>query len=327
MKHMYELIIIGAGPIGMYAASLASMRKLHTCVLESLPQVGGQLQTFYPEKPIYDIPGFPSIRADAFVEKLHDQLNRYLARTPIQTQTKVTHIETVTHGFRLHTVNGLTYEAQTVLLTTGAGSLTPRRMDVEIDDERIHYQLQTLASYRGLRVVILGGGDTALDYGVQLLPYASKISVVHRRDMFRGMDGTLEQLKGNVQFYVPYAVDHVTTSIKNLTLDINQLVTNQNMLLETDRIIVAYGFQADTSLVQAWQLDHDRGKIRVNTSMQTSREHIWAAGNNVTYEGKAHTIATGFGEVNTALESILKTLRPGKAIVYSSNLNDDILPK
>jgi ferredoxin/flavodoxin---NADP+ reductase len=324
---MKDLIIIGAGPVGMYAASLAGMRQLNTCVLESLPQVGGQLQTFYPEKPIYDIPGFPSIRADAFVGRLNEQLNRYKPDIPVLTQTKVTHIETITDGFRLHTLSGQLYETKTVLLTTGAGSLTPRRMDVAIQDTRIHYQLDGLESYRGLRVVILGGGDTALDYALQLIPYAASISLIHRRDMFRGMDGTLEQLKGHVHVHIPYSVVDVTTSTKALTLHTDHLVTNQHLLLETDRILVAYGFEADTSLIQAWELDHDRGKIRVNTSMQTSRLRVWAAGNNVTYEGKAHTIATGFGEVNTALESILKLLRPGKAIVYSSNLGMDRLTK
>jgi thioredoxin reductase (NADPH) len=237
------------------------------------------------------------------------------------TQTQVTRMDTLPDGFRLLTRGGLTYETKTVLLTTGAGSLTPRRLDIELDDPRIHYQLQSLASYRGQRVVILGGGDTALDYGVQLLPYAASISIVHRRDMFRGMDGTVAQLKANVMVHVPYTVSNLTTSLESLSLHLDHCMTHQGLVLDADTILVAYGFQADTSIVQAWQLEHDRGKIRVNTSMQTSRPLLWAAGNNVTYEGKAHTIATGFGEVNTAVESILKTLRPGKAIVYSSNLN------
>lgn len=321
---MIDLLIVGAGPTGIYAGILAGMRQLHTVILESLPSIGGQLNTFYPEKNIYDIPGFTSIRADAFITRLDNQLKAYQDHVSVKVNVHVQAIETIEEGFNVITSTGETFRSKTILLTSGAGSLSPRRLNPSLDLDDIEYQLSSIDTYKHQTVAVLGGGDSALDYCAQLYPVAKHVHLIHRRPLVRGLDRTFASLQGHVSMHMPINVDAIQRD-EQFTLHLSSPEGKQTSL-RVDRIVVAYGFQADTLTLQAWNVALEKGKIKVSRSMLTSLDRIWACGNNVTYEGKVHTIASGFGEANQALDAIVKTLRPGKAVVYSSNLDLQLSP-
>lgn len=320
MNVMKDLIIVGAGPIGLYAATLAGMRHINTLVLESLPTLGGQLSSFYPEKKIYDIPGFSEIRADEFVDRLQTQLRQYSSHTSILNNARVNTLSSIPNGFQIETFDGQSFECRTVLLTSGAGSLFPRRLEAQIDLDGIDYQIRSLESYRNKSVAVLGGGDSALDYCLQLTSISNRVHLIHRRDTIRGLDGTFSSIMGKVNLHMPSNIVSIIKKDHQFLIELNTPSKPLNEFVQVDYLLVAYGFMADTVALSTWDIALEKGKIVVDRMMRTSRPQVWASGNNVHYEGKSHTIACGFGEAIQAMESILKYLKPGKTVPYSSNL-------
>ena len=320
---MKECVIIGAGPAGLYAAFLAGLRQIDAMVVESLDHVGGQLMTLYPEKYIYDIPGFPHIRADAFIEQLYRQYEPYAQTVPLFKSEKLLRIEAIKSGYRLYFSSGQHVDTHTILLTSGAGSFTPRQLP-GIDPMMVSHSLQPLASYQGQDVIICGGGDTALDYAQQLLTVAASVHLVHRRELVRGLDTTFTSIQDKVNLSLGYEVVSLIKDNHQLTMTIASAVDEK--MIHAHAVIVCYGFIADIQVLKHWQLTLDAGKIVVDQSMQTSLKNVYASGGNVTYQGKAYTIASGFGEVNTAMDHLLKRLRPGKFMPYSSQLKPKTVP-
>ncbi len=316
---MNDLIIVGAGPAGLYAAYLAGLRQLKTIVLEALPQVGGQLSAFYPDKPIYDIPGFASIEAQAFIDQLQHQFNRFSSTIPIETNARVVAIKDVEGGYDVVT-STKTYQTRYVLFTTGAGSLTPRRLPQLPTHPRVHYTVQSIHDYVDQRLLILGGGDTALDWTTQLQSKTHHLTLSHRRDEFRGLDSSLDALASHVTVRIPYIIQQVSPQEDKLLVTFEHTQTKESIHDTYDHLFVAYGFEADTAQWENLPLERKQQKLAVNTMMETSLNGVYGAGHAVMYPGKTNTIATAFGEANTAVDAITHRLRPGKAIPFSSFL-------
>ena len=314
-----DLIIIGAGPAGIYAAYLAGLRQLKTVVLESLANVGGQLQTYYPEKPIYDIPATKSIQASTFIEQLKAQYQTFEQEVPIHTKSKVQTIVKTDKGYQVTTTSGKVFETQTILLCSGAGSLTPRKLE-GIEDERILYAIDNPKAYQGKNVAVLGGGDSALDWANELALAGAQVTLIHRRDEFRALETMVSKFTLRGQMKVPYEITSIENNDLTLTLHLKNNVDQSTFTWQGDYLLVCYGFVADTGLLNSWGIDTFQGKAKVNSNMECSLSNVFGVGNAVTYEGKAHTIASAFGEVNTAIESIHHRLRPGKKLMYSSFL-------
>lgn len=316
---MLDLIIIGAGPSGLYAGYLAGLRELKGCVLESLPKAGGQLKTYYPEKPIYDIPGIPSIQADTFIDHLIQQYQPMVPNVPLHLQTQIVSLTRGEGFFNAVDQRGQTFQTQTVLLATGAGSLQPRKLE-GYEHPRIVYTPGDLARYRGQKVAVLGGGDSALDWANALLGAGADVSLIHRRDEFRAMASLVRQFQQRGTLLVPYEVKSIDFSPSRLNLHLVNALTAEAIARTFDYVLVCYGFVSDTSLLQRWGLETFQGKAKVKSTMETSVPGIYAVGNAVTYDGKAHTIASAFGEVNTAIEAIHHRLHPNQKLLYSSFL-------
>jgi len=318
---MQDLLIIGAGPAGLYAAFQAGLRGVKATVVDSLPLQGGLLTTFYPDKPIYDIPGFVSIRADHFIETLMAQLAPFSKQISIQYNEKITALKPFENGYAITSEKGQVYHAKFVVVASGTGSLLPRQFqDVQPQvAPHVHYSIKDLSIFKGKRVALMGGGDSAFDWGNTLLPIAQSVTIIHRRQEFRALQHSIDQfkLKGSIQ--TPFEVTSIQKE-SDLFMQLKHVETQLHQTVHVDEIVVCYGFTAALGTYQTWGLVAKQDGIVVNSKMETNLANVFAVGNASTYDGKAKTIATAFGEVASVMELINLRLFPGKKIVYSSFL-------
>ena len=325
---MNDVIFIGAGPVGLYGAYLAGLRGLKGIVLESLPMVGGQLTTLYPEKSIYDLPGFVDIKASTFIDQLYTQYARFKDVFPIHVSTSVSSLTREIDGsYQVHTLDGKRFHTRFVVFTSGIGLMTPKRLeDTFAPHPRIQYQLDDVNSYKDQDILILGGGNTALDYANSVLPFASSVTLVHRREVFKAFQASLHTFKDQGgQVLVPYHLDSYRALDKGLEVRLISETTQETFTRYVDRILVCYGY--GTSLANTYHEDltvapkklaFEPNKFIVNTHYETSLPHVYAAGDAITYEGKASHLAQGFGEVTTIMEIIHHACFPSQKLPHSS---------
>ncbi len=318
---MHDLLIIGAGPSGIYAAFQAGLRGVKACVVDSLPLQGGLLTTFYPDKPIYDIPGFASVRADRFIEELMKQYRPFAKQAPIHHGEKIIQLKAIKDGYEAISETGKSFQAKYVMIASGAGSLSPRKLDGVKDDVLpfVHYSVQDLKRFEDKNVVVLGGGDSALDWANTLLPIAKSVTIIHRRQEFRALQHSLDAFKLKGKVLTPFEI-HSIEKRTGLHLHLQDIETQKTLTVEADEIVVCYGFLAAIGTYQTWGLETKQDGILVNSKMETNLPNVFAVGNASTYDGKSKNIATAFGEVAAVMEMINLRLFPGKKHVYSSFL-------
>jgi thioredoxin reductase (NADPH) len=318
---MHDLLIIGAGPAGLYAGFQAGLRGVKAIIVDSLPMQGGLLTTFYPDKPIYDIPGFANIRADHFIEALMKQYRPFASQAPIHYEEKIISLKQIKDGYEAISETGNVFQTKFVMIASGAGSLSPRKL--ESMDEQVlpfvHYSVQDLKRFENKRVVVLGGGDSALDWANTLLPIAQSVTIIHRRQEFRALQHSIDSFKLKGTMFAPYEIDSINK--KNaLHIQLNDIEKQKRITVDADEIVVCYGFLASIGTYQTWGLETKPEGIMVNSTMETNLVNVFAVGNASTYEGKSKNIATAFGEVAAVMEMINLRLFPGKKHVYSSFL-------
>jgi thioredoxin reductase (NADPH) len=320
---VYDTIIVGAGPVGLFAAFNAGMRKLDAVVLESLPYIGGQLTTIYAEKPIYDVPGFSSIKAKDFIQALYEQYARFQASIPLYTDCKVIRVWPWDLGYRVETAQG-TFYGKTLLFSSGNGDYNPRKLPLKNADSfaNIHYRLAELAPFQDKRVVVLGGGDSAVDLALLLRTVTPHVTLVHRREEFRAHGNTVDELKASATVLTPYQ----PIEIRGADGHASELVIQHRehpeitQVLAVDAILVNYGFLPAPSRYQELGIRLEEGKIPVNSQMVSTIPNLFAAGNITTYPGKITTLAVGLGEAVIAISSINQYLHPEQTLppLYSS---------
>lgn len=319
---IYDLIILGAGPAGLYAGFQAGLRNIHAIIVDSLPLPGGQLSTFYPDKPIYDIPGFPSIRADDFVQALMKQYQRFQGQIPLVLSEKMLTLTATDQGYTLTSLNGTSYHAKYVLIATGSGTLLPRPLPIEVTpmQDHVHYAMTNLALFQGRRVVVLGGGDSALDWANTLQATAANVTLIHRRRDFRALASSVASFQTKGTLKIPYELTAIAQTNDALQLTLTHLETGETELIMADEIVVCYGFIASPGLYASWGLQAAQEGVLVQPNLETNLPNVFAVGNAAAYAGKSKTIATAFGEVASVMEQINGRLNPGKKILYSSFL-------
>ncbi|KRN75372.1 hypothetical protein IV73_GL000537 [Weissella kandleri] len=322
-----DLVIIGAGPVGLFAAYYAGLRELNTVVIESLSVVGGQPQNLYPYKEILDVPGLFGISGDALVENLEQQrtqLNSHLqlATTVIDVQASLDHVTVVTDQQE-------TIEAQAVIVATGKGAFQPRYLPETLAQPSvsggIDYVLTDLDKYHQRDVLVLGGGDTAVDLANQLTKTAAHVTLVHRRQQFRALEHAVQQLSSNgVSVMTPYAVEAIEqNSEQKLVAAVHEVHGTKTQTLVADYILPSYGFRSDNRVVEQWTIQPAlaRQKMLVNQQLRTSIPRVFAIGDAAEYENKAELIATGLGEAPIAINTIINDYFPtARGIVHSSSL-------
>ena len=308
---LYDVTIVGAGPSGMFAAFYAGMRNAKTKLIDSLPQLGGQLATLYPEKYIYDIPGFTKIKAGELIKNLEKQLTTFNHTYCLEEE--VLEIKKV-EDFIEVTTNKDVHYSKSVILSLGNGSFQPRKLALDgieaFENAGLDYYVTDLMKYAGKKVAIAGGGDSAVDWALMLEPIAAEVSIIHRRPEFRGHEHSVNKLKtSSVNILTPYVINEVLGDDRISEIVLQQVKGEESVRMTIDNLIVNYGFTSSLNL-KNWGLESTRQGIIVDTDMSTSIPGVYACGDVVQYDGKVKLIATGFGEAPTAVNNALHFIDP-----------------
>lgn len=323
---MEELIIIGAGPMGLYGAFCAGLRDIKGLILESSYTYGGQVSALYAEKKIYDIPGFVNTEGQTFIDNLYEQYKTYEEEFPLELNTVVTEIIKENDHFIINT-NKKSYFTKQLLITNGGGVFTPRKLVCDGFNQQgnVLYHVEDLNRFKDKKVAVLGGGDSAVDWALALSDVTSEVTLIHRRDRFRAHQSTVLKYMEKGKTLTPYVPVGVKGEKEVTKLILEDRKTKEEKELDVDYILVFYGVDNSKSEVHSWGIDTNDDGILVTQNMKTNVEGIYAAGNAVTYPGKLKMIVTGLGEVGTAIGEIANELYPDRRTntIYSSLLIKD----
>jgi ferredoxin/flavodoxin---NADP+ reductase len=333
LDQVRDITVIGAGPVGMTTAFWAGMREADARIIDSLPELGGQLTTLYPEKWIFDVPGHPKVLARDLVELLRVQAIEQFD-VPVHLETTAERISWEGTGedrvIVLHTDHG-ELRSRTVIVAGGHGAFEPKRLPgydmTPWEGRGAHYLVGEKAAFAGKRVLIVGGGDSACDWVVNLLDTASEISLVHRREGFRAHEVTIGQVleahdRGDVALHVPFQIKQVLgdAGVERVVLFHSENEAHE-IEVEVDAILLQLGFKTALGPLKEWGFEVVKGALVVDSLMKTSLERVWACGDITTFDGKLKLIATGFAESAVAVAQAVHEIRPEMKIQpkYSTN--------
>lgn len=309
----------------MFAAFYAGMRQASAKIIESMPQLGGQLSALYPEKYIYDVAGFPKVRAQELIDNLSQQMN--LFPTEVCLEEKVVKVEKKEERLFEVTTNKGVHYSRAVVITGGIGAFQPRKLDLpeasRYENANLHYFVKDLQAFAGQKVVITGGGDSAVDWALMLEPVAEQVTLVHRRDKFRAHEHSVETLmQSRVNVVTPKEIVQLHGEDRIHKVTLKDIQSGELTGMETDAVIVNFGFVSSLGPITEWGLAIENGSIVVDSRMETSIPGIFAAGDITTYPGKLKLIAVGFGEAPTAINNAKVYIDPKARLSpgHSSNM-------
>ncbi len=312
-EKVYDITVVGGGPTGLFTAFYAGMRDASAKIIDSLPQLGGQLAELYPEKFIYDVAGFPKVRAMDLVDRLIEQTSQF--HPSVCLNEKVLHLNKREDGvFELVTDRKI-HLSRSVIITAGIGAFTPKMLPAinaeKFEGKGIYYYIDDLKRFKGKKVIVVGGGDSAVDFALMLDGVAERVMLVHRRDQFRAHEENVKTLfVSGVEVKTFYEIKEIFGDdfVKSVTLVENR--TKQTEEVEVDAIISSLGFSASLGPILDWGLEIEDSGIVVDSKMRTNVPGIFAAGDICVYPGKIKLIATGFGEAPTAVNNAKIYLDP-----------------
>lgn len=326
-----DVIVIGAGPIGLFSVFMCGMMGLRCVVVEALSEVGGQCAALYPDKPIVNVPGFSSILAKDLVDKLMEQIKPFSPE--IHTSERVislTPSHEIESGWDVTTRSGLTLSGKAVIVATGAGAFAPKRLDVPnvgaFEGKSLFYSVRDKGAFEGKRVLLAGGGDPVVDWALAFSE-KSEVVIVHRREQFRAHPGSLQLLKqkveeGKIRMYAPAAIVELHGDEAQGKLEHVCLKSDDGTLtsIAIDEMLVFYGMVTDTSTVKSWGFEVERNKISVDPSTgQTNHPLVYAVGDAVTYTKKIGLILPGFAEATQAAYHIRSVLWPQESYWFQQH--------
>lgn len=313
IENNYEVLIVGAGPVGLYTGYYCGLRKLKTLVCDSLEHIGGQLYNLYPEKIIYDLPGYEAVTAKSFIEKLEVQINQVSEYVEVKVDVKIEGIQKIGEQDFLVTTNRGEFRVGAVILAMGNGSFAPIKLGVEAEERftNLKYFVRHLEDYRDQNVVIFGGGDSAIDWSLMLENIAKSVTLVHRRQEFRAKPANVETLlKSKVQVLTPYVfvnASEVGDRLETLTIKDNE---GNLKTLTMDHVIVSYGTTVSNQLIKQWDLELYNQRVLINQQSMTSTSGIFACGDVTGYEGRQIQIINGLSEGMMASVAAYRYLHP-----------------
>jgi thioredoxin reductase (NADPH) len=323
---LFDITIIGGGPVGLFAAYYAGLRQMKTKIIDSLDQLGGQLATLYPEKYIYDVAGFPRIIARDLVKHLSEQGLQYGARVCLSETVQTLRCDESHNCFAVGSEQGEHY-SKTLLICAGAGAFQPRKLPLAAagawEGRGVYYFVSNMAAFQDKRLLIIGGGDSALDWAMNLHGIASQITIIHRRNQFRAHEDSVTRvLKLGTPILVFYELkDLVVTDNKISGVVIFNNQTHQERTLPVDAILPQLGFISSLGAIKNWPLNLQGQSILVDHHMQTNMKGIFAAGDVAGFDGKLKLIATGFGEAAIAV-NFAKTYIDPKAKAFPGHSSE-----
>jgi thioredoxin reductase (NADPH) len=319
-----DVAIIGAGPVGLFAIFECGMLNMRCCLFDALQVPGGQCAALYPEKPIYDIPGYPRIDASELVARLVEQAAPF--HPDYRLGSAVTSLERTDQGFVVANAAGARVAVRAVVIAAGAGAFGPNRPPLagleRFEGKSVYYLVERREDFRGRRVVIAGGGDSAVDWALSLAEIAARVTLVHRRPKFRATPQSVERLheaarSGRVEIVVPYQLTAIEGQGGALETVVVADLDGGTRRLAADRLLALFGLATDLGPLANWDLALDRERIAVDpATCATSRPGIFAIGDIASYRGKLKLILSGFAEAAMAAHAIHPLVFPGEALHF-----------
>lgn len=326
-EKIFDVTIIGGGPVGMFAAFYAGLRNMSCKVIESLPQLGGQLSALYPEKYIYDVAGFPKITAQQLVDNLKEQMKQF--DQTVCLNEAVEEIDRQSDGSFKLTTNKGTHFTKTIIITAGNGAFQSKKLELteasQFEDSNLHYFINDLQQFAGKKVQLFGGGDSAVDWALMLEPVAEKVTLAHRRENFRAHEHTVEMLMNStINVLTPFVPSELIGEDRITHVVLKEVKGTETKIIEVDDVIVNYGFVSSLGPIKHWGFNLEKNSIVVNSKMETNIPGIYAAGDICTYEGKVKLIASGFGEAPTAISNAKVYIDPKSKVqpLHSTSVMD-----
>lgn len=318
-----DILIIGAGPTGLFAVFEAGLLQLKCHIIDALPQPGGQLAELYPKKPIFDIPGYPEVLAGDLVTNLMEQIKQFQPGFTLAETAET--IDKLDDGTFIVTTNkGTKHHAKAVAIAGGLGTFEPRKPAIDnisfYEEKGVEYFVKDPELFRDKRIVIAGGGDSALDWSIFLSNVASEVTLVHRRNEFRGALDSVEKVQelkklGKINLITPAEVVAIQgeNHVESITLE-NEGVQR---IFETDYFIPLFGLTPKLGAIANWGLEIEKNAIKVNNALdyQTNIDGIYAIGDVNIYPGKLKLILCGFHEATLMCQSVYNRINPGKKYV------------
>ena len=330
MTKEVDILVVGAGPVGLFTVFEAGLLGLKCHLIDNLDKIGGQCAELYPEKPIYDIPGVPFQTAQEHVDALIEQIKPF--EYEISLNERVDSIsedskEDNIIQWRVATSDGQEFITKNIFIAAGAGSFEPRRPpNIENPDalmeNGVSYAVQSKKRYENKDVIIFGGGDSALDWTVELADIAKSISLVHRRDAFRGAQHTEAQMRELVKqrkvgLLTPYQIHSIIGDDKVTGAELKNFDTKEIEEVEADELLFLFGLNKKLGPILDWELELNEKKINVNTeNFQTNKDGIFAVGDINDYPGKLDLILCGFHETTLAVQEAYRRIHPGERVPF-----------
>ncbi|MEY5068783.1 MAG: hypothetical protein RLZ47_645 [Bacteroidota bacterium] len=319
-----DICIIGAGPVGLFTVFEAGLLKMRCHLIDALPQIGGQLSEIYPQKPIYDIPGYPEIKAQELVDNLMDQIKPF---DPTFTLgERVENLEKQEDGsYIVKTSDGTQVHCQVVAIAGGLGCFEPRKPEIEgledFEGKGVAYMVKNPETYRDKKVILAGGGDSALDWTIYLADVAERVTLIHRGDTFRGAPDSAEKVfelakEGRINLILQSNISSISGNghLKNVSVLGKDKESRE---LEADYLIPLFGLSPKLGPLANWGLNIDKNAIEVNTfDYSTNVERIYAIGDINTYPGKLKLILCGFHEAALMVQSAFKYVYPDQKLSF-----------
>lgn len=307
MNHdISDILIVGGGPVGLFAAFYAGMRQMSVKIVDSLDELGGQLMALYPEKYIYDVAGFPKILAKDLAANLIEQAESAHPTLALGEVVQLLDRDEAA-GCWIVTTDKQKHYAKTLLLSAGAGAFSPKKITLPFADQLtgrgVYYSVRSLDAFANKRVLVVGGGNSAVDWALYLQQVASHVTLIHRRNQFRAHEGSVKQLQeSGVEIRVFCELKSLLVADDKLTgATLIDNRSQQETDIPVEAVLVQIGFSSSLGPIQHWPVTIERNGIVVDSRMQTNLPGIFAAGDVATFPGKLKLIATGFGEAATAV--------------------------
>ena len=319
-----DILIIGAGPVGLFTVFEAGLLGLKCHLVDNLDKIGGQCIELYPEKPIYDIPGVPNQTGKEHIDSLLKQIEPFDYK--VHLNQRVDKIEQSGDYWIAETTDGISFKTLNIFIAAGAGSFEPRKPPVESPDKflgkGIDYAVRSIDKYKDKDIVIFGGGDSALDWSVELANKAKSIKLVHRRDDFRGAEHTENKMRdfvssGEIELKIPFVIKSIVGGKSFEGVEIMNFETKETEIINCDEALFFFGLSKQLGPINDWEIDLIERKVQVDTEkFETNQRGIFAVGDINTYPGKLDLILCGFHETTLAVQEAFKRINPGQRVPF-----------